>query len=61
LEIFTPNESDDPLLYDPYDISEEQMNKFNNELKEVAIYDNIHHDYTLAHLGSLPVLLQVRN
>lgn len=51
LEIFTPNESGDPLLYDPYDINEEQMNKLNNYLKVVVMYDGIQYDYTLAAFG----------
>jgi hypothetical protein len=51
LEIFTPNEHGDPLLYDPYDIDEEQMKKLNNYLKEPVIYDNVKYDYTLAAFG----------
>lgn len=52
LEIFTPHEHGDPLLYDPYDIDEEQMSKLNNYLKEPVSYDNVKYDYTLAAFGT---------
>ena len=52
LEIFTPHEHGDPLLYDPYDIDEDQMKKLNNYLKEPIIYDNVKYDYTLAAFGT---------
>jgi hypothetical protein len=51
LEIFTPNEHGDPLLYDPYDISEEQMTKLNNYLKVPVTFDGVRYDYTLAAFG----------
>lgn len=51
LEIFIPNERGDPLLYDPYDISEEQMTKLNNYLKVPVTYDKVKYDYTLAAFG----------
>ncbi|AEW01282.1 hypothetical protein A4D02_31810 [Niastella koreensis] len=52
LEIFTPHEHGDPLLYDPYDIDEAQMNKLNTYLNEPVSFDNLKYDYTLAAFGT---------
>ncbi len=50
LTIFKPNESGDPLLYDPYKISESQLMILNSFLKEPIIYDSYCY-YVLACLG----------
>jgi len=50
LEIFTPHEHGDPLLYDPYDISEKQINKLNSYLQEPIAF-NERYDYILAAFG----------
>jgi len=51
LEIFEPYERGDPLLYDPYDINEEQLLKLNSYLKNPVSNDSTKYDYNLASFG----------
>lgn len=51
LEIFEPYERGDPLLYDPYDITEAQLDKLNLYLKNPVSYDDTKYEYTLACFG----------
>ncbi|MGE5520261.1 MAG: hypothetical protein ACM3VS_10075 [Candidatus Dadabacteria bacterium] len=51
LKIFEPYERGDPLLYDPYDINEEQLVKLNSYLQNSITYDSSKYDYNLASFG----------